>query len=127
MALRIVAAVFALWTAVSGASAPVAARQATDVSLIVANGIVITVDGARRILSPGFTRRRRAVILPRLVSPSEAMRQKIRRDAREAEGAPLLREYRVKSLIEGSNPSLSASFNLTVLERFRHNSRSARP
>ena len=31
------------------------------------------------------------------------------RDAREAEGAPLLREYRVKSLIEGSNPSLSAS------------------
>jgi hypothetical protein len=31
-----------------------------------------------------------------------------RRLAREAEGAPLLREYRVKSLIEGSNPSLSA-------------------
>jgi hypothetical protein len=31
-----------------------------------------------------------------------------RRDAREAEGAPLLREYRVKSSIEGSNPSLSA-------------------
>ena len=30
------------------------------------------------------------------------------RDGREAEGAPLLREYRVKSLIEGSNPSLSA-------------------
>jgi hypothetical protein len=30
------------------------------------------------------------------------------RDARVAEGAPLLREYRVKSLIEGSNPSLSA-------------------
>ena len=27
-----------------------------------------------------------------------------------AEGAPLLREYRVKSLIEGSNPSLSATF-----------------
>ena len=26
-----------------------------------------------------------------------------------AEGAPLLREYRVKSLIEGSNPSHSAS------------------
>jgi hypothetical protein len=25
-----------------------------------------------------------------------------------AEGAPLLREYRVKNLIEGSNPSLSA-------------------
>src|ERR1700761_4592510 len=34
--------------------------------------------------------------------------KKARRDAREAEGAPLLREYRVKSLIEGSNPSLSA-------------------
>ena len=31
-----------------------------------------------------------------------------RRGAREAEGAPLLREYRVKSSIEGSNPSLSA-------------------
>src|SRR6185312_11978433 len=38
------------------------------------------------------------------------MRRKIRRDAREAEGAPLLREYRVKSLIEGSNPSLSARY-----------------
>ena len=32
------------------------------------------------------------------------------RDGREAEGAPLLREYRVKSLIEGSNPSLSAIY-----------------
>jgi hypothetical protein len=31
-----------------------------------------------------------------------------RRDGRVAEGAPLLREYRVKSSIEGSNPSLSA-------------------
>jgi hypothetical protein len=28
-----------------------------------------------------------------------------------AEGAPLLREYRVYSSIEGSNPSLSASFS----------------
>jgi hypothetical protein len=37
------------------------------------------------------------------------MRKKTRRDARAAEGAPLLREYRVKSLIEGSNPSLSAN------------------
>ena len=27
-----------------------------------------------------------------------------------AEGAPLLREYRVKNLIEGSNPSLSARY-----------------
>ena len=32
-----------------------------------------------------------------------------RSDAREAEGAPLLREYRVKSSIEGSNPSHSAT------------------
>ena len=31
-----------------------------------------------------------------------------RRDGRVDEGAPLLREYRVYSLIEGSNPSLSA-------------------
>ena len=30
-----------------------AARQATAVSLIIANGIVITVDGSRRILNPG--------------------------------------------------------------------------
>ncbi|MDP3718476.1 MAG: amidohydrolase [Acidobacteriota bacterium] len=29
------------------------ARQAADVSLIVANGIVVTVDGSRRILDPG--------------------------------------------------------------------------
>ena len=43
----------------------------------------------------------------------------IRRDAREAEGAPLLREYRVKSLIEGSNPSLSAIQSLTCLLRHR--------
>src|SRR5690606_7581839 len=35
--------------------------------------------------------------------------EKKRSDAREAEGAPLLREYRVKSSIEGSNPSHSAS------------------
>ena len=31
----------------------VAARQASTVSLIVANGIVITVDGTRRVMSPG--------------------------------------------------------------------------
>src|SRR5690606_35693339 len=35
--------------------------------------------------------------------------EKKRSDAREAEGAPLLREYRGKSSIEGSNPSHSAS------------------
>lgn len=33
----------------------------------------------------------------------------LRRDGRVVEGAPLLREYRLKKLIEGSNPSLSAS------------------
>ncbi len=33
-----------------------------------------------------------------------------RSDAREAEGAPLLREYRVKNSIEGSNPSHSATY-----------------
>ena len=32
----------------------------------------------------------------------------LRRDGRVVEGAPLLREYRLKKLIEGSNPSLSA-------------------
>jgi hypothetical protein len=32
-----------------------------------------------------------------------------------AEGAPLLREYRVKSLIEGSNPSLSARLQRTLI------------
>ena len=31
------------------------------------------------------------------------------RDGREAEGAPLLREYRANNSIEGSNPSLSAN------------------
>ena len=35
--------------------------------------------------------------------------EKYRRDGRVVEGAPLLREYRLKRLIEGSNPSLSAS------------------
>jgi hypothetical protein len=34
--------------------------------------------------------------------------EKYRRDGRVVEGAPLLREYRLKRLIEGSNPSLSA-------------------
>jgi 5-methylthioadenosine/S-adenosylhomocysteine deaminase len=53
MGLRIPVAVFALLTMAPIAWAPVAARQVTDVSLIVANGIVITVDGTRRILNPG--------------------------------------------------------------------------
>jgi hypothetical protein len=43
-----------------------------------------------------------------------------RRDAREAEGAPLLREYRVKSLIEGSNPSLSATHETASARRLFH-------
>ena len=42
-----------------------------------------------------------------------------RRDAREAEGAPLLREYRVKSSIEGSNPSLSATIVFMLLNYIR--------
>ena len=37
------------------------------------------------------------------------------RGGRVAEGAPLLREYRVCSPIEGSNPSLSAIY-LTLIE-----------
>ncbi len=36
-----------------------------------------------------------------------------------AEGAPLLREYRVYSPIEGSNPSLSAICDVNVLEVVR--------
>ena len=80
------------------------------------------------ILSDGRSARRakarylrRAIFDPRLSSryPSrprmirdrrfgQRAKLKIRRGAREAEGAPLLREYRVKNSIEGSNPSLSA-------------------
>ena len=44
----------------------------------------------------------------------DELKKAIRRGAREAEGAPLLREYRVKSSIEGSNPSLSAIVSLSV-------------
>ena len=39
-----------------------------------------------------------------------------RRDGREAEGAPLLREYTVKSCIEGSNPSLTAIFYASIAQ-----------
>ena len=53
MKYRLPAAVFALLVAGPIAWSPVAARQSTPVSLIVANGIVITVDGTRRILNPG--------------------------------------------------------------------------
>jgi hypothetical protein len=45
----------------------------------------------------------------RPVWPQWLRRNLLRSDARVAEGAPLLREYRVKSLIEGSNPSHSAN------------------
>jgi hypothetical protein len=44
------------------------------------------------------------------VSRNDVKKKRLRRGAREAEGAPLLREYRVKSSIEGSNPSLSARY-----------------
>ena len=50
-----------------------------------------------------------------ILAGSAAMRKKPRRDARVAEGAPLLREYRVKSLIEGSNPSLSARLQKALI------------
>ena len=43
-----------------------------------------------------------------LLTP-EAGSRRSRRDAREAEGAPLLREYGCKTPIQGSNPCLSAS------------------
>ena len=38
-----------------------------------------------------------------------------RRDGREVEGTPLLREHTVKNCIEGSNPSLSAKFDTKPL------------
>ena len=45
---------------------------------------------------------------------TDAVQRKL---AREAEGAPLLREYRVKSSIEGSNPSVSAScFSILLMQ-----------
>ena len=40
------------------------------------------------------------------------------RGGREAEGAPLLREYGVKNFIEGSNPSLSAINNFVTVRGF---------
>jgi antitoxin CptB len=46
-----------------------------------------------------------------------------RRDGRAAEGAPLLREYRVKSSIEGSNPSLSANFYFLALSNMENPAR----
>jgi hypothetical protein len=40
----------------------------------------------------------------------------VRSDDRVAEGAPLLREYGVYSLIEGSNPSCSANIKPQVID-----------
>ncbi len=42
---------------------------------------------------------------------------RIRRDGRVVEGTPLLRERRVYSLTEGSNPSLSAK-KVLMLQKF---------
>jgi hypothetical protein len=65
---------------------------------------------------PGFTAGSVTARLPRLITaPPMATRSPSRRVAREAEGAPLLREYRVKSSIEGSNPSLSATNKTAAL------------
>jgi 5-methylthioadenosine/S-adenosylhomocysteine deaminase len=48
MIIRLAAVLLAAWLA-----APLAAQQPAAVSLIINNGIVITVDGARRIVNPG--------------------------------------------------------------------------
>ena len=53
MRLGILAIGLALVLAMPAFHPGLSARQATEVSLIVANGIVITVDGTRRILNPG--------------------------------------------------------------------------
>lgn len=48
MIIRLAVVALAAWL-----SAPLAAKQPSAVSLIITNGIVITVDGSRRVLSPG--------------------------------------------------------------------------
>lgn len=53
MRLRILALGIALVFLAPAFRAGLSARQVTNVSLIVANGIVITVDGTRRVLNPG--------------------------------------------------------------------------
>ncbi len=53
MRFRILPIGLALVLAVPLFGPALAARQVTDVSLVIANGIVITVDGTRRILNPG--------------------------------------------------------------------------
>ena len=56
MRVRILATGLALILAVPVLQSSLSARQATNVSLIVANGIVITVDGTRRVLNPPLFR-----------------------------------------------------------------------
>ena len=53
MRFRTLAAVLLIVVVVPFAWQAIAARQGTNVSLVIANGIVITVDGTRRILNPG--------------------------------------------------------------------------
>lgn len=53
MRLRLLALGIALVFLAPAFRAGLSARQVTNVSLIVANGIVITVDGTRRVLNPG--------------------------------------------------------------------------
>jgi 5-methylthioadenosine/S-adenosylhomocysteine deaminase len=53
MRMRVLAMTAAVAIAAPVAWQPLAARQAGAVSLIVTNGIVLTADGARRILNPG--------------------------------------------------------------------------
>ena len=63
--------------------------------------IAVVNPGAERLRPPGNSKEKQAI--------EGVGKEANRRDGRVVEGAPLLREYRVKSLIEGSNPSLSAS------------------
>jgi 5-methylthioadenosine/S-adenosylhomocysteine deaminase len=53
MRLRVLAALTALCAAIPLAALPLAAQQRRAVALVVANGIVVTMDGGRRVLSPG--------------------------------------------------------------------------
>src|SRR5678816_4278087 len=85
-------------------------------------------SSANRAVGPTRLRRRpNRIALPYAGDPvffaasrsGGAGRHLTRRGAREAEGAPLLREYRVKSSIEGSNPSLSASQCSVLKDDFR--------
>jgi 5-methylthioadenosine/S-adenosylhomocysteine deaminase len=53
MAIRLAAVALAAILAAPTLLASLSAQQSTAVSLIITNGIVITVDGARRVLNPG--------------------------------------------------------------------------